>query len=155
MQPLSLFRRTQGQLTKGVRSILLQFFSQYRAMSSSQKKNVLIIGGGAVGAIAALNLEAGGLATVTLVLRSNYNAVNAYGFDIQSTDHGRIQGWKPSVSASSLYLLSLGASSIKKASKMSTDTYSSSDLLRRVAACPCIPLRIKTRCSRILFTSYK
>lgn len=66
-------------------------------MSESQKKSVLIIGGGAVGAIAALNLEVGGLANVTLVLRSNYAAVSANGFDIKSCDHGRVQGWKPSV----------------------------------------------------------
>ncbi|KAJ4303360.1 hypothetical protein N0V90_002253 [Kalmusia sp. IMI 367209] len=66
-------------------------------MADSQKKSVLIIGGGAVGAIAALNLEVGGLATVTLVLRSNYNAVGTNGFDINSCDHGKIQHWKPSV----------------------------------------------------------
>jgi ketopantoate reductase len=66
-------------------------------MTSSPKKSVLIIGGGAVGAIAGLNLEVGGLASVTLVLRSNYNAVNEHGFDIKSCDHGNVQGWKPSI----------------------------------------------------------
>ncbi|KAJ4346952.1 uncharacterized protein N0V89_010885 [Didymosphaeria variabile] len=66
-------------------------------MASSTKKSVLIVGGGAVGAIAALNLEVGGLAHVTLALRSNYNAVNEHGFDIKSCDHGRVQGWKPSI----------------------------------------------------------
>lgn len=67
------------------------------AMSNVVKKNVLLIGGGSVGTIAALNLEAGGLANVTLVLRSNYNVVNDKGFDIESCDHGAIKGWKPSI----------------------------------------------------------
>ncbi|EMT67212.1 hypothetical protein FOC4_g10000361 [Fusarium odoratissimum] len=66
-------------------------------MSNVVKKNVLLIGGGSVGTIAALNLEAGGLANVTLVLRSNYNVVNDKGFDIESCDHGAIKGWKPSI----------------------------------------------------------
>jgi ketopantoate reductase len=67
-------------------------------MADSQtKKTVLVIGGGAVGAIAALNLEVGGLAEVTLVLRSNFDAVKANGFDITSCDHGHVQGWRPSI----------------------------------------------------------
>jgi ketopantoate reductase len=61
------------------------------------KKTVLIVGGGAVGAIAAVNLEVGGLATVTVVLRSNYNVVNEKGYKIESCDHGVLDGWKPSV----------------------------------------------------------
>jgi ketopantoate reductase len=60
------------------------------------KKNVLVIGGGAVGAIAALNLEIGGLATVTVVLRSNYDVVNEQGYSIESCDHGILKNWKPS-----------------------------------------------------------
>ena len=73
--------------------------SQYIAMADTQtKKTVLVIGGGAVGAIAALNLEVGGLAEVTLVLRSNFDAVKAKGFDITSCDHGHVQGWRPSIS---------------------------------------------------------
>jgi len=65
-------------------------------MAGSLRKNVLVIGGGAVGAIAALNLEVGGLASVTLVLRSNYHAVDTDGYTINSCDHGHIKGWKPS-----------------------------------------------------------
>ncbi|KAI8938848.1 hypothetical protein NX059_004710 [Plenodomus lindquistii] len=61
------------------------------------KKTVLIVGGGAVGTIAAVNLEVGGLATVTIVLRSNYNVVNEKGYTIESCDHGHLSGWKPSV----------------------------------------------------------
>lgn len=65
-------------------------------MTDNKKKTVLLIGGGGVGAIAALNLEIGGLATVTVVLRSNYKAVNEKGYDIESCDHGELKGWKPS-----------------------------------------------------------
>jgi ketopantoate reductase len=61
------------------------------------KKTVLVIGGGSVGVIAALNLEVGSLATVSLVLRSNYDVVNEKGFDIESCDHGTLKSWKPSI----------------------------------------------------------
>lgn len=69
-------------------------------MDGTRKKSVLVVGGGAVGAIAALNFEVGGLAEVTLVLRSNYNVVHTHGFDIKSCDHGSLQGWKPSIGMS-------------------------------------------------------
>ncbi|KAF7196939.1 hypothetical protein HII31_01857 [Pseudocercospora fuligena] len=59
------------------------------------KVNVLLVGGGGVGTIAALNLEAGGLAKVTMVLRSNYQHVKEHGYSIESEDHGSISGWKP------------------------------------------------------------
>jgi ketopantoate reductase len=70
-------------------------------MTDTAKKNVLVIGGGAVGAIAALNLDVGGLAEVTIVLRSNYKAVNESGYNFESCDHGAVKGWKPSVGMSS------------------------------------------------------
>lgn len=60
------------------------------------KANVLLVGGGAVGAIAALNLETGGLASVTAVLRSNFPVVNERGYNIESIDHGKLPAWKPS-----------------------------------------------------------
>jgi len=50
--------------------------------------------------MAAYNLEAGGIATVTSVLRSNYEAVIQNGFTITSLDHGFVKGWKPSHSKS-------------------------------------------------------
>jgi ketopantoate reductase len=64
---------------------------------ADNKKSVLIVGGGAVGAIAAVNLEVGGLAAVTVVLRSNYSVVKDNGYTIESCDHGSLNGWKPSV----------------------------------------------------------
>lgn len=65
-------------------------------MTETQKKTILVIGAGAVGAIAALNLEVGGLASVTVALRSNYNAVKDQGYAIESCDHGSLQGFRPS-----------------------------------------------------------
>ncbi|KAE8403495.1 6-phosphogluconate dehydrogenase [Aspergillus pseudonomiae] len=62
---------------------------------SNTKANILLIGSGGVGTIAALNLEAGNLAQVTAVLRSNYQAVASNGFNITSCDHGTLKGWKP------------------------------------------------------------
>ena len=43
----------------------------------------------------AYNLEIGGLASVTAVLRSNFEAVEKDGFTITSLDHGFVKGWKP------------------------------------------------------------
>ncbi|KAI6880954.1 2-dehydropantoate 2-reductase family protein [Hortaea werneckii] len=62
----------------------------------AEKSSVLLVGGGSVGAIAALNLEVGKQATVTLVCRSNYQAVKENGYNIRSCDHGTIEHWKPS-----------------------------------------------------------
>ncbi|KAJ6031112.1 hypothetical protein N7540_001844 [Penicillium herquei] len=61
-----------------------------------EQRKVLIIGGGSVGTIAALNLQSGGLAEVTLVLRSNYQVVKDKGFSINSCDHGNVVSWRPS-----------------------------------------------------------
>ncbi|KAJ3540012.1 hypothetical protein NM208_g5242 [Fusarium decemcellulare] len=61
----------------------------------SDKANVLLVGGGGVGTIAALNIETGGLGVVTSVLRSNFEIVNQRGYVIQSVDHGQLHGWKP------------------------------------------------------------
>lgn len=66
-------------------------------MTDTKKKTVLIVGGGAVGTIAAVNLEVGSLAEVTIVLRSNYSVVQEKGYLIESCDHGRLEGWRPSV----------------------------------------------------------
>ena len=61
----------------------------------ASKSNILLVGCGGVGSITALNLETGGLAAVTAVLRSNFNAVKSAGFNIKSCDHGSISGWRP------------------------------------------------------------
>ncbi|KAH6896980.1 6-phosphogluconate dehydrogenase [Thelonectria olida] len=59
------------------------------------KARVLLVGSGGIGTMAALNLEYGGRASVTAVLRSNYNAVKESGFTIHSVDHGEIVGFRP------------------------------------------------------------
>ena len=48
--------------------------------------------------MAALNLEFGGRAQVTAVLRSSYNIVKERGFTINSVDHGQVRGFRPTES---------------------------------------------------------
>ncbi|ETS83596.1 hypothetical protein PFICI_05472 [Pestalotiopsis fici W106-1] len=57
--------------------------------------NILLIGGGALGAMAALNMETGSRAVVTAVLRSNFAVVNKKGYEFKSCDHGDIPSWRP------------------------------------------------------------
>jgi ketopantoate reductase len=72
----------------------------------TSKSNTLLVGGGAVGAIAAMNIELGGLGAVTAVLRSNYQAVAESGYKIDSCDHGKQYGWKPTKGKPTSWLLS-------------------------------------------------
>ncbi|KAF4951639.1 hypothetical protein FGADI_7291 [Fusarium gaditjirri] len=60
-----------------------------------EKARVLLVGCGGIGCIAALNLEFGGRAEVTAVLRSSYQIVKDRGFTINSVDHGQIRGFRP------------------------------------------------------------
>lgn len=71
-------------------------------MHAIDKSKVLLFGTGGVGTIAAVNLEVGGQAEVTAVLRSNYTAVKENGFDIASCDHGKLKGWRPTEGQSQL-----------------------------------------------------
>lgn len=61
----------------------------------AEKKNVLLVGAGGVGTMAAVSLEASGRASVTAVLRSNFVSVNDHGFNIESVDYGTLKSWKP------------------------------------------------------------
>ncbi|RGP66505.1 2-dehydropantoate 2-reductase [Fusarium sporotrichioides] len=61
----------------------------------NDKVRILIVGCGGIGCMAALNLEFGGQAQVTAVLRSSYQIVKEQGFTINSVDHGRVQGFRP------------------------------------------------------------
>lgn len=70
-------------------------FASKHVTTMATKANVLLVGSGGVGTMAAYNIEAGGLGTVTAVLRSNYEAVKQDGFTITSLDHGYIKGWRP------------------------------------------------------------
>lgn len=60
--------------------------------------NVLLVGCGGIGTIAALNLQTGGKARVTTVLRSNYDHVKQHGFHIRSLDHGVVESFRPDIS---------------------------------------------------------
>lgn len=62
---------------------------------STEKANVLIVGSGGVGTMAAYALEKGGKASVTAVLRSNFEAVKENGFNIRSIQHGKVDHWRP------------------------------------------------------------
>lgn len=67
----------------------------------AQKAKVLIIGTGGVGTMAAYALETGGKASVTAVMRSNYEAVKKNGISIDSIQYGKdIKGWRPTESTS-------------------------------------------------------
>ncbi|KAK1672490.1 ketopantoate reductase PanE/ApbA C terminal-domain-containing protein [Colletotrichum godetiae] len=74
------------------------------------KARVLLVGCGGIGTIAALNLEAGGLARVTAVLRSNFDIVNRNGFTIHSCEHGDKEGWRPTEVATSSVVNTVPAS---------------------------------------------
>ncbi|RMY00435.1 hypothetical protein D0868_09006 [Hortaea werneckii] len=69
---------------------------------------VLLVGGGGIGVIAALSLEASAQVKVTIVLRSNYNTVVEKGYDITSCDHGRLRGWRPAQVTNHVPVVSTG-----------------------------------------------
>ncbi|KAI1787023.1 ketopantoate reductase PanE/ApbA-domain-containing protein [Ganoderma leucocontextum] len=60
----------------------------------SPVKDVLLIGFGAVGAIYSLILNSG-RARVTVIARSNYEAVKANGMNFRSLKYGNHQAWRP------------------------------------------------------------
>ncbi|RDB23726.1 hypothetical protein Hypma_009443 [Hypsizygus marmoreus] len=64
-------------------------------MATPRVHDVLLVGLGAVGAIYALILKRSGLARVTVVARSNYDAVHNHGFHFKSRKYGEITGWRP------------------------------------------------------------
>ncbi|KAL2799421.1 ApbA-domain-containing protein [Aspergillus keveii] len=59
------------------------------------KSRVLVVGTGGIGTMSAYALEQGGLAEVTAVMRSNYDAAVNNGIDIDSVLWGQIKGWRP------------------------------------------------------------
>ncbi|KAL2817959.1 ketopantoate reductase PanE/ApbA C terminal-domain-containing protein [Aspergillus cavernicola] len=60
---------------------------------ANTKVQVLLLGCGAVGTMAAVTLERSGRASVTAVLRSNFETVQKNGFTIDSVDHGKLSSW--------------------------------------------------------------
>jgi len=69
----------------------------------SQKSRILLIGCGGIGSIAALNLETGGKAEVTAILRSNYEAIKENGINFKSIDHGVVNGFRPTYGLSTFH----------------------------------------------------
>ena len=65
------------------------------SLLEKKKANILLIRGGAVGTIVALNIERGGLGKVNMILRSNFKTIAEKVYTIESVDHGKIEGWKP------------------------------------------------------------
>ncbi|CAI7614881.1 unnamed protein product [Penicillium palitans] len=64
--------------------------------TTTAKRQVLVIGSGGVGTMVSVALERSGQASVTSVLRSNYEQVVQHGFEIESIDHGKLSSWRPS-----------------------------------------------------------
>ncbi|GAW09575.1 6-phosphogluconate dehydrogenase C-terminal domain-like protein [Lentinula edodes] len=58
-------------------------------------KEILVVGFGGVGSIYSLIAKRSGLARVTAVARSNYDAVNQNGMHFKSSKYGDIPGWRP------------------------------------------------------------
>lgn len=63
--------------------------------SSEEKPNVIVIGAGGVGVIAALSLFHAQKTEVSLVVRSDYHHVTKEGYKISSCDYGELSNWKP------------------------------------------------------------
>lgn len=63
--------------------------------NTTTKRNVLVVGAGGVGTMACVALERSGMASVTAVLRSNYDKVVRDGFEIDSVNHGKLSAWRP------------------------------------------------------------
>lgn len=63
---------------------------------NTEKRRVLVVGSGGVGTMVSVALERSNMASVTAVLRSNYERVIENGFEIESIDHGKLTNWRPS-----------------------------------------------------------
>lgn len=64
-------------------------------MSESERPEVIVIGAGGVGVIAALSLFIKGKSEVSLIVRSDYDHVQEHGYEIDSCDYGELHNWKP------------------------------------------------------------
>ncbi|QLL31633.1 hypothetical protein HG536_0B04970 [Torulaspora globosa] len=64
-------------------------------MSRADLPEVIVIGAGGVGVIAALSLSLAGESRVSLVVRSDYEQVREHGYEINSCDYGQLRNWRP------------------------------------------------------------
>ncbi|KAK5085750.1 hypothetical protein LTR05_005038 [Lithohypha guttulata] len=77
--------------------LICRTYFEVKTAKMERKQEVLVVGMGAIGTMAAYAIQSGGQAKVTAVLRSNYEIVQEFGFTIDSIDHGKdIRGWRPS-----------------------------------------------------------
>ncbi|KAJ6144542.1 ApbA-domain-containing protein [Penicillium chermesinum] len=72
------------------------------------KTRVLVVGTGRIGTISSYSLEKSGTAEVTAVMRSNYDAAQQNGIDIDSVQFGQIKGWRPTAITNSIPDVSSG-----------------------------------------------
>ncbi|QLQ79146.1 hypothetical protein HG537_0B04940 [Torulaspora globosa] len=56
---------------------------------------IIVIGAGGVGVISALSLFLRGKSQVSLVVRSDYEHVKEFGYEIDSCDYGQLNNWRP------------------------------------------------------------
>jgi hypothetical protein len=75
---------------------------------SSKRINIVLIGSGGLGTIAALVLSKSGRARVTTVLRSKYDIIRSEGWLINSVDHGVVKGWRSERGEFYLFVLGNG-----------------------------------------------
>ncbi|CAG8414290.1 unnamed protein product [Penicillium salamii] len=79
------------------------------ATTNTGKRRVLVVGSGGVGTMVSVALERSNMASVTAVLRSNYERVIENGFEIESIDHGKLTNWRPSAVVNSVPMADLHA----------------------------------------------
>ncbi|UPK90429.1 hypothetical protein LCI18_001364 [Fusarium solani-melongenae] len=90
------FTRLCTVRSKSLSSRYLHLSSRLHHQSSNMAKSrVLVVGTGGIGTMSAYALENGGLAEVTAVMRSNYDAAVKDGIDIDSVQYGQIKAWRP------------------------------------------------------------
>lgn len=85
-----------------------------------EQAKILVVGCGPVGTMCAFALQKSGQATVTAILRSNFDLVKSQGFRIQSVDHGEIDSWRPHNSKSFVKREASKADTIGQLSVLST-----------------------------------
>lgn len=90
-----IFGSEQDGSSSSVRESSNVLILRWNQLDTKTMANILILGCGGVGTIAALNLQPGGKARATTVMRSNYDHVNEHGFQIRSVDHGIVESFPP------------------------------------------------------------
>ncbi|GMF06831.1 unnamed protein product [Ambrosiozyma monospora] len=69
---------------------------------TTAKPNVLLIGTGGVGTIVAYEIHSVDKSTLSVVVRSDYAKVKETGWEINSSEYGKVEHWKPDAIYSSV-----------------------------------------------------